>query len=117
MDRVDQRFGRPNVKAPSALSQSAFLIGQWQCEARVKTNGDWQTFQVSWLGRYILDGYAIKEPVAAPTLARTTYTNLSTAHFTWRGEIPGDSKDWSEFMVFEAHRSEDQETVPNFNMA
>jgi hypothetical protein len=62
MDQVDQEFGKPNPHAPEALSRFAFLIGRWRCEARVKSaNGEWQTFQATWLGRFILDGYAIAD--------------------------------------------------------
>jgi hypothetical protein len=62
MEQVVQKFGKPNPKAPGALSQFAFLIGRWQCEAKVKSaNGEWQTFQATWLGRFILDGYAIAD--------------------------------------------------------
>jgi len=59
MDQVVQAFGKPNPNAPAALSRFAFLIGRWRCEARVRSdNGEWQ-IQATWLGRFILDGYAI----------------------------------------------------------
>ena len=62
MNRSDQEFGQPNPNAPSALSRFAFLIGKWRCEAKVKLeNGEWQTFEATWLGRYILDGYVIAD--------------------------------------------------------
>ena len=167
----DQEFGRLSPKAPAALSQFAFLIGKWQCEAKVvSANGTWQMFKAEWLGRFILDGYAIadeyrmlgasgevivlgmnfrtydagkqswnirwlnglagnwtdlaseelggvrmsgssivyafKEPVAGHAYTRATYVNHSRAHFTWRGEKSDDGKNWSEFMIIEAHRDE-----------
>jgi|GEM_PF-1018518 len=62
MDQVDQNFGKLNPNAPAALSQFAFLVGSWRCEARLKSaSGEWQTFQATWLGRFILDGYAIAD--------------------------------------------------------
>ena len=62
MDHVEHEFGKPNPSAPAALSRFAFLIGNWRCEARVRlANGEWQTFQATWLGRFILDGYAIAD--------------------------------------------------------
>jgi hypothetical protein len=62
MEQVKQEFGKPNPNAPAALSQFAFLIGNWWFEARVKMpNREWQTFQGTWLGRFILDGYAIAD--------------------------------------------------------
>jgi hypothetical protein len=169
MDQVEQDFGHRNPNAPAALSRFAFLIGKWRCEARVKSvNGEWQTLQATWVGRFILDGnaiadeyrmvatsgevivlgvnlrvydaakqnwnmkwlnalagtwidlgpeelggvrfdgqsiiYAFREPVAAHAFTRATYTNISEKHFTWRGEKSDDGKNWSEFMVVEAHR-------------
>ncbi len=62
MEQVVEKFGEANPNAPAALSQFAFLIGRWQGEAKVKSaNGEWQTFQATWLGRFILDGYAIAD--------------------------------------------------------
>jgi hypothetical protein len=62
MDQVSQEFGQPNPTAPAALARFAFLIGRWQCEAKVRSaTGEWQTFQATWLGRFILDGYAIAD--------------------------------------------------------
>jgi hypothetical protein len=62
MNQVDQEFGKPNPNAPAALSRFAFLLGRWRCEARVRSaDGEWQTFQATWLGRFILDGYAIAD--------------------------------------------------------
>jgi hypothetical protein len=62
MDQVDQEFGKPSPNAPAALSRFAFLIGRWRCKAKVRpANGEWQMFQATWLGRFILDGYAIAD--------------------------------------------------------
>jgi hypothetical protein len=62
MDQVDQEFGTRNPNAPVALSQFAFLLGRWRCDASVRSaNDEWQSFQATWLGRFILDGYAIAD--------------------------------------------------------
>lgn len=62
MDQSDHQFGKPHPNAPAALSRFAFLIGRWRCEAKVRlANGEWQTFQARWVGRFILDGYAIAD--------------------------------------------------------
>jgi hypothetical protein len=62
MDQVDQEFEKLNSNAPVALSRFAFLIGRWRCEAKVRSaNGEWQTFKATWVGRFILDGYAIAD--------------------------------------------------------
>ena len=62
MDQTEQDSGNPNPNAPAALSRFAFLIGKWRCEARVRLpDGEWQTLQGTWLGRFILEGYAIAD--------------------------------------------------------
>jgi hypothetical protein len=62
MDLVEQEFGEPNPNAPAELSRFAFLIGRWRCEAKFKpADGDWQTFEAMWFGRFILEGYAIAD--------------------------------------------------------
>src|SRR5512138_1518309 len=62
MSQTDQDPGNLNPNAPAALARLAFLVGNWRCDARVRSsNGDWQTFQGTWVGRFILDGYAIAD--------------------------------------------------------
>jgi hypothetical protein len=62
MDQIEQEFGKINPNAPAALSRFAFLIGSWRGDANVKLpNGQWQSLQATWLGRFILDGYAIAD--------------------------------------------------------
>ena len=45
---------------------------------------------------------------------RATYTNISDAHFTWRGEKSDDGKAWSEFMAVECYRSKHWNLVLSF---
>src|SRR6201995_3823830 len=60
MDETDQNFGKPNPNAPAALSQFAFLIGRWRCDATITlANGESQKYEAAWGVRYILDGYVI----------------------------------------------------------
>ncbi len=62
MSPHEQEYGRRNPNAPTELAQFAFLIGQWRCEAKLKReDGIWERLQATWVGRYILDGYAIAE--------------------------------------------------------
>ena len=61
MEQIDGH-DKPNPKAHPELSRFAFLIGRWRFDARFKSpKGDWQTFHGTWIGRYILDGYAIAD--------------------------------------------------------
>lgn len=53
---------KPNPNAPAELSQFAFIVGRWKFDAKFKSpHGEWQTFHGTWLGYYILDGYAIAD--------------------------------------------------------
>jgi len=62
MNPNQQEYGAPNSNAPEELSQFTFLIGKWRCDAKIKgADGAWQPFQATWVGRYILDGYAIAD--------------------------------------------------------
>ena len=62
MHQTDHDFGRLNPKAPVVLSRFAFLIGRWNGDAKVMSpSGERQTFRATWVGRYILDGYAIAD--------------------------------------------------------
>lgn len=62
MQRMDSSRGERNPQAPEELSRFEFLIGAWRFTARVKVaDGSHETFEGTWLGRYILDGYAIAD--------------------------------------------------------
>jgi len=72
-------------------------------------SGTWIDLGPEELGGVTFDGpsvsYIFKEPMAGHQFTRATYTSVSDTHFTWRGEKSDDRKTWSEFMVVEAHRS------------
>jgi hypothetical protein len=62
MDTRGQDIAGPNPHASAVLSKFAFIVGSWRGEAKVKSpQGEWQTFKASWIGRFILDGYAIAD--------------------------------------------------------
>jgi hypothetical protein len=62
MEQNQQRVDKPNPDAPAELSRFAFLIGQWRFDAKFRSaDGEWQAFHGTWLGHYILDGYAIAD--------------------------------------------------------
>ena len=67
---LDPAFGKLSPQAPPDLGAFAFLIGSWQCNARVKSaNGEWQRFEAQWIGRFILDGHAIADEYRMTTLS------------------------------------------------
>jgi hypothetical protein len=49
--------------------------------------------------------YIFKDPAAGWAYTRATYTNISRAGFTWRGEKSDDRKAWSEYMIIDCHRA------------
>jgi len=58
----EKEYGNPNPKAPPELSQFAFIIGKWRCDVRLTgEDGTRQSYQATWVGRYILDGYVIAD--------------------------------------------------------
>ena len=62
MEPIRENLGRLNPNAPPNLSLFAFLIGRWECEAKLKVSETtWQTFRATWTGRFVLDGYAIAD--------------------------------------------------------
>jgi hypothetical protein len=76
--------------------------------------GSWMDLAPSELGDVQSDGdsmiYAFKETVPADSThvyTRVTYTNVSEAQFTWKGEKSPDGNNWSEFMFIECHRDTD----------
>ena len=90
MHQTDRGFGKPNPNAPPVLSRFAFLIGRWRCEAKLKSaNGEWQTFEATWLGRFILDGYAIADeyrmtgPSGEPIVLGMNFRAYDTANGIW----------------------------------
>lgn len=54
-------LGERHPHAPAELSRFAFLIGRFRCETRMKVGNEWQRFDATWEGRWILDGYAIAD--------------------------------------------------------
>jgi len=62
MNRDKEEYGRLNPSATPELSRFGFLIGRWRCDARLKRDdGSWEPLEASWVGRYVLDGYAIMD--------------------------------------------------------
>jgi hypothetical protein len=100
VDQTDRDFGMRNPRAPAELSRFAFLVGRWRCDARVRSAGDdWQSFQAVWVGRFILDGYAIAdeyrmtkasgEPIVLGLNLRTYDAARQTWNIRWLNALTG----------------------------
>jgi len=62
VEPTEENFGKADPRAPSELSRFAFLVGRWECEAKLRLpGGEWQTLRATWVGRFILDGHAIAD--------------------------------------------------------
>jgi hypothetical protein len=70
--------------------------------------GSWTDLGAEELGGVTIDeksiSYIIKEPVALHAFTRATYTNISTDHFTWRGERSNDGRTWEAFLTVEVRQ-------------
>jgi hypothetical protein len=55
-------YGEKNAQAPSQLNLFSFLVGKWKGagEAR-QADGKVAQFELTWIGRYVLDGMAIAD--------------------------------------------------------
>ncbi len=91
-----------NIRAYDAANQV------WNMKWLNARAGTWVDLGPEELGGVTFDGqsiiYAFREPMAGHTYTRATYTNISSSHFTWRGEKSDDGKTWSEFIVVQAYR-------------
>jgi hypothetical protein len=55
-------YGERSPGSPKELEAFSFLVGKWQGKGTVKLDtGKVAEFQVSWIGRYVLDGTAIAD--------------------------------------------------------
>lgn len=100
MPLLQRDFGKLSPSAPPELAAFAFLIGSWQCNARIKnSSGDWQRFEAQWLGRFILDGHAIADDYRMTSLSgelivlgtnfRTFDTTTRTWNIRWLSALTG----------------------------
>jgi len=86
----EQGVDEPNPNAAAELSRFAFLIGRWRFDARFKSaGGEWQTFHGTWVGHYILDGYAIADeyrmigPSGEPIVLGMNFRVYDSARKVW----------------------------------
>jgi hypothetical protein len=99
-------FGRLNPEAPAELSRFAFLIGKWRCEAKLMSgDGTWKTYKAAWLGRYILDGYAIADeyrmlgPSGDPIVLGMNFRTYDAVKRTWNIRwLNGLAGDWTDLV-------------------
>jgi len=105
MDPSKTTYGERNPNAPNELAVFAFLVGKWQGTGTVKLeNGKVAEFPVTWIGRYILDGYTIADeahsffPDGSPALG-ITLRQYDTNRKTWIVEFLNVSNSFLRMQV------------------
>lgn len=83
-------YGTIHPDAPVELAYFAFLIGNYDCDARLKaTDGSWQNLKATWEGKYILDGHVIADdyrmmtPAGELMVLGTNFRSYDAARKTW----------------------------------
>jgi len=75
-------YGERNPGAPQELSVFSFLVGKWEGKGRTKIeDGKFAEYDVTWIGRYILDGTAIADELHGPMPDGSPYLGISLRQY------------------------------------
>jgi hypothetical protein len=75
-------YGERNAQAPAQLDLFSFLVGKWHGVAKVKLpDGKPAEFELTWIGRYILDGMAIADEFHSLAPDGSPYLGISLRQF------------------------------------
>ncbi len=75
-------YGERNPDSPEELSVFSFLIGKWEGKGRTKIeDGKFAEYDVTWIGRYILDGTAIADELHGPSPDGSPYLGISLRQY------------------------------------
>lgn len=82
-------YGHRNAQAPDQLSLFSFIVGKWDGKGKARLeDGRHAEFELTWIGRYVLDGMAIADEIHAlapdgkPCLG-ITLRHFDTKHDSW----------------------------------
>ena len=82
IDPSKTTYGERNPGSPNELGVFAFLIGKWEGTGKTRlANGAFAEYPVSWIGRYVLDGFAIADEVHAPAPDGTPYMGITLRQY------------------------------------
>jgi hypothetical protein len=82
-------YGEKNAQAPDQLNLFSFLVGKWKGTGTTKlSDGSQAHFELTWIGRYILNGMAIADEFHSLTPDGKPYLGISirqfdTKHDSW----------------------------------
>jgi hypothetical protein len=75
-------YGEKSPASPEELSVFSFLIGKWEGKGRTKIeDGKFAEYEVTWIGRYILDGTAIADELHGPAPDGSPYLGISLRQY------------------------------------
>ena len=76
-------YGHRNATAPAELSLFSFLVGKWKGagKARLPDGGGHASFELTWIGRYILNGMAIADEFHSLAPDGSPYLGISLRYF------------------------------------
>jgi hypothetical protein len=81
-DPSKRTYGEKSPGAPQELSAFSFLIGKWEGKGRTKIeDGKFAEYDVTWIGRYILDGMAIGDELHGPMPDGSPYLGISLRQY------------------------------------
>jgi hypothetical protein len=75
-------YGRRNAQAPGQLDLFSFLVGKWKGTGKTRLpDGSHARFELTWLGRYIVNGMAIADEIHSLGPDGSPYLGISIRHF------------------------------------
>jgi len=74
--------GRKSSAAPEELNLFSFLVGKWAGVGKTRLeDGSYAEFELTWIGRYILDGTAIADEIHSVGPDGSPYLGISLRQF------------------------------------
>lgn len=75
-------YGEKRPGSPPELGAFSFLIGKWEGKGRTKlADGKFAEYDVTWIGRYILDGTAIADELHGPMPDGSPFLGISLRQY------------------------------------
>jgi hypothetical protein len=75
-------YGQRNAQAPAQLALFSFLVGKWSGVGKaLLPDGGHAEFELTWIGRYIVNGMAISDEIHSLAPDGSPYLGISIRHF------------------------------------
>jgi hypothetical protein len=80
-------YGDRNPQAPDQLSLFSFLVGKWKGTGKTRLeDGSHAQFELTWIGRYFLNGMAIADEIHSLAPDGTPYLGIGIRHFDMKDD-------------------------------